>query len=58
MIQLLTKYKSLKAQLVGDPGCEETMDEVMWNDGVISSMNDLLKDVSPDIAQMIRLGHI
>jgi len=57
MEELLTQYKKLKAQITPNIGCEQSMDEVGWNDSVIESMENLLKDVPKDIAQSIRLGH-
>lgn len=57
MEKLLIEYKKLKAQLTANVGCEESMDEVGWNDGIMEAMENLLKDVPKDIAQSIRLGH-
>lgn len=57
MEKLLIEYKRLKAQLTENVGCEESMDEVCWNDGIIEAMEKLLEGVPKDIAQSIRLGH-
>lgn len=57
MEQLLIEYKKLKSQLTENVGYEKSESEVMWNDGIIESMEKLLEDVPKDIAQSIRLGH-
>lgn len=57
MEKLLIEYKRLKAQLTSNVGFEESMAEVGWNDCIIESMEDLLKDSPTDIAQSIRLGY-
>jgi len=57
MEEILIKYKTLKKQLTENVGCEESVIEVGWNDGVIEEMENLLKYVSKDIANHIRLGH-
>jgi hypothetical protein len=58
MDKLLIEYKRLKAQLTANVGCEESMDEVCWNDGIIEAMEKILCGVPIDIAQQIRLGHL
>jgi hypothetical protein len=55
MKKLLIEYKRLKAQLTANVGCEESMDEVGWNDGVMEAMEILLECVPKDIVQRIRL---
>lgn len=57
MEKLLIEYKRLKAHLTANVGCEESIDEVAWNECVMEAMENLLKDVPTDIAQSIRLGH-
>lgn len=57
MEKLLIEYKRLKAQLTANVGCEESVDEACWNDGIIEAMEKLLECVPKDIAQYIRLGH-
>lgn len=58
MEKILIEYKRLRKQLTENVGCEESMDEVGWNDSIIEAMESLLKEVPKDIAQSIRLGHI
>lgn len=58
MEKVLIEYKKLKRQLVGEIGCEESTDQVMWNDGIMDSMEELLVGVPTDIAKMIRLNHL
>lgn len=58
MLQLIQKYKNLRDQLACEPGCETSIDELMWNEGILEAMETLLKDVNPDIAKLIRLNHI
>ena len=57
MEKLLIEYKRLKAKLTPNVGCEESIDEVGWNDSIMEAMEKLLKDVPEDIAQSIRLNH-
>ena len=57
MEKILVEYKKLKSMLTSNLGCEESMDEVVYNDSVKESMEKLLKDVDPKVAQSIRLGH-
>ena len=58
MEKLLSEYKRLKSQLVGECGCEETIDQVGWNDHIMECMEKLLENVDEHIAQHIRLNHI
>ena len=58
MEKLLIEYKRLKSQIEGELGCEETPNQVMWNDGIVIAMEELLKGVDPDITQKIRLGYL
>jgi len=57
MESLSKEYQRLNSKLV-NPGYEETKDEVMWNDLILISMDELLKDVNPEIANQIRLNLI
>jgi len=57
MEKVLIEYKRLKSQLTENVGCEESVDEVGWNDGIIEAMENLLKKVPKDVAQKIRLNH-
>ena len=57
MEKILVEYKNLKSMLTSNLGCEESMDEVGYNDSVKELMEKLLKDVYPKVAQSIRLGH-
>lgn len=56
--ELIHKYKYLKSQLTDNLGCEESTDEVMWNDGIKEAMEKLLVGVDKNIARKLRLGHI
>lgn len=58
MEEILIKYKRLKRQLAGEAGCEDSVDAVIWNEGILGQMEELLKDVPKNIAQMIRMGHL
>lgn len=58
MEKLLREYKTLRAQLTESVGFEESIQEVGWNDSIIEAMENLLKGCHPDIARLIRLGHI
>ena len=57
MEKILVEYKNLKSMLTSNLGCEESMDEVGWNDGIMEAMDRLLEGVPKDIAQSIRLGY-
>ncbi len=57
MEKLLIEYKRLKSQLTENVGCEESIFETSWNDGITEQMENLLKDLPKDVAQSIRLGH-
>lgn len=57
MNEVVIKYKKLQSQLVNS-GCEESPDEVMWNDCIMESMDDLLKDVHKDVANLLKLNLI
>ena len=56
MEKLLIEYKHLRSMLTPNIGTEESMHEVNYNDSIIESMENLLKCVPPDIANMIRLN--
>ena len=58
LVNIITEYKKLQTQLVGDPGSEDTMDEAMWNEQILNSMIELLDGVNEDIAKQIRLNHL
>lgn len=51
------EFQRLKAQLF-NAGCEESTDEVMWNDGVLEAIDVLFEDVNEDIEKLIRLNLI
>ena len=57
MEKILVEYKNLKSMLTSNLGCEESMDEVGYNDSIKESMEKLLKDLHPKVAKPIRLGH-
>jgi len=57
MEKILVEYKKLKSMLTSNLGCEESMDEVGYNDSIKESMEKLLKDLHPKVAKSIRLGH-
>ena len=57
MEKIIIEYKRLKRQLVNE-GCEKSIDEVMWNDGIMEAMDELLSEVNDDIAKQIRLNLI
>ena len=57
MEKTLVEYKKLKSLLTSNLGCEESMDEVGYNDSIKESMEKLLKDLHPKVAKPIRLGH-
>ena len=56
MEKLLIEYKKLKSQITENIGCEESVDEVGWNDSIMEAIENLLKDTPKDIAQSIRLS--
>jgi len=57
MEQLKREYRRLKDQLV-NVGEETCHDEVMWNDGILIAMDELLEEVNDDIKKLIRLNLI
>ena len=57
MEQIKREYRRLKDQLV-NVGEETTHDEVMWNDGILIAMDELLEEVNDDIKKQIRLNLI
>jgi len=57
MEQIKREYRRLKEQLV-NVGEETTHDEVMWNDGILIAMDELLEEVNDDIKKLIRLNLI
>jgi hypothetical protein len=58
MEKLLIEYKRLKSKLEGDVGCEENISQLMWNEGILEAMENLLLDVPDNIVKMIRLNHL
>jgi hypothetical protein len=58
MEKLLIEYKRLKSKLEGEVGCEENTSQLIWNEGILEAMENLLLDVPDDIAKMIRLNHL
>lgn len=57
MEQLKREYRRLKDQLV-NVGEETCHDEVMWNDGILIAMDELLEEVNDGIKKLIRLNLI
>ena len=57
MEQIKREYRRLKDQLV-NVGEETTHDEVMWNEGILIAMDELLEEVNDDIKKLIRLNLI
>ena len=57
MKTLKYKYQSLKSQLVNE-GCEQSSDEVMWNDGILEAIDILFEEVSNDTRKNIILNLI
>lgn len=55
---ILKKYKRLKSQLSGELGNEEDPIEASWNDGIIESMEELIKNLPKCVKTSIRLNHI
>mgnify|MGYP000713414576 CR=1 FL=1 len=57
MEELKREYRRLKDQLV-NVGEETSYDEVMWNDGILIAMDELLEEVNDDVKKQIRLNLI
>lgn len=57
MEQIKREYRRLKDQLV-NAGEETTHDEVMWNDGILIAMDELLEEVNDNIKKQIQLNLI
>ena len=57
MNNIIVKYKHLKSQLINED-CEQCIGEVMWNDCIIESMEELLQNVNTNVAKQIRLNHL
>jgi hypothetical protein len=57
MEELKREYRRLKDQLV-NVGEESIYDEVMWNDGILIAMDELLEEVNDDVKKQIRLNLI
>lgn len=55
MEKLKTKYNYLKSQL-SNPGEETTSCEVMWNDGIYISIDNLFENVNEEIINLIKLN--
>ena len=55
--QLKREYRKLNDSLV-NLGEELSVDEVMWNEGVLIAMDNLLEGVNEDVAKLIRLNLI
>ena len=55
---LLNEYNSLRKSLTINVGFEESVDELMYNESILEGMENLLKDVNPDVAKLIRLNLI
>ena len=57
MEQLKREYIRLKDLLV-NIGEETCHDEVMWNDGILIAMDELLEGVNDNVKKLIRLNLI
>ena len=53
MIEILREYKRLKYQLSGDLGNEECGFEASWNDSIMESMEELIRNMPEDIKNSI-----
>ena len=42
MEKLLIEYKRLKSKLEGEVGCEETTSQLIWNEGILEAMENLI----------------
>lgn len=58
MIELIKEYKDLKSKLIGEPGFENSIDEIIWNEGTLDAIDKLLENVPKDIIRLIKLNHI
>ena len=57
MDKIKLEYKRLKNSLI-NPGYEQSMDEVMWNDIIYESIDNLFENVNKDIVYMIKKNYI
>lgn len=57
MKKLKDSYRSLLDQLE-NPGCEESMCEVMWNDLIYINIEELFEGVPKSTRKLIELNHI
>ncbi len=53
-----SKYQSLVKQLACPIGSETTPDELLWNEGIIDSIDKLFANTSKETENAIRLNHI
>ena len=53
----IEEIKSLKEQLI-NPGEEQTIEEVMWNDQIHDQIDALVEDKPDHIVKMMMLNHI
>ena len=56
MANIKVEYTKLRDQLVNN-GYEQSSDEVMWNEGVLDSIDNLFQGVNKDVETLIRLNH-
>tara|TARA_R110000796_G_scaffold126793_9_gene241838 strand:+ start:9491 stop:9664 length:174 start_codon:yes stop_codon:yes gene_type:complete len=56
MANIKVEYTKLRDQLVNN-GYEQSSDEVMWNEGVLDSIDNLFQGVNKDVEKLIRLNH-
>ena len=53
--KIIKDYRNLKDKLIC-PGHEVSMDEVMWNDGIFESMDELLESLDEETRKQIKLN--
>ena len=58
MIEAILEYKNLKQKLTPNHGCEETPDEVMWNDMIFAELCEMEKSFPPEIARLVKFNLI
>lgn len=57
MDKIKIEYVKLKDQLI-NIGEENTPDEVMWNDGILTAIDELFLGVKEDVKRLIMLNLI
>lgn len=56
MIKLLMEYKELKKRLTPNLGFEDSIDEVIWNEGIMIAIENLFENVNEDVKKLIILN--